>query len=108
MFNRDLFLAKCIEHGVRTQDAARIMGINPATLSRKMKFNCSARRCILHRRKRMLFFSPEPNFLRLELTFMQYSATGCAILQLTLDWRRAHEPQDVVGTADRSHRDSGV
>lgn len=39
----------------------------------------------------MLFFSPEPNFLRLELTFMQYSATGCAILQLTLDWRRAHE-----------------
>lgn len=56
----------------------------------------------------MLFFSPEPNFLRLELTFMQYSATGCAILQLTLDWRRAHEPQDVVGTADRSHRDSGV
>lgn len=36
MFKRDLFLAKCIEHGVRTQDAARIMGINPATLSRKM------------------------------------------------------------------------
>ena len=36
MFNRDLFRAKCIEHGIRTQDAAQIMGINPATLSRKM------------------------------------------------------------------------
>ncbi|MFR8717799.1 MAG: hypothetical protein ACLVES_08880 [Faecalibacterium prausnitzii] len=36
MFNRDLFRAKCIEHGIRAQDAAQIMGINPATLSRKM------------------------------------------------------------------------
>lgn len=36
MFNRDLFRAKCVEHGMNTYDAARIMGINPATLSRKM------------------------------------------------------------------------
>ena len=74
MFNRDLFRAKCIEHGIRTQDAAQIMGINPATLSRKMggqsdftetRFSCSGPHCILLRRRPMLFFSRK-------LTFTQY------------------------------------
>lgn len=36
MFNRDLFRAKYIEHGMNSDDVARIMGINPATLYRKM------------------------------------------------------------------------
>ena len=71
MFNRDLFRAKCIEHGIRTQDAAQIMGINPATLSRKMvvsptspemRFSCSGPHCILLRRRPMLFFSRELTF----------------------------------------------
>lgn len=66
MFNRDLFRAKCIEHGIRTQDAAQIMGINPATLSRKMGGQSDFTRnehsvvpgrtgILLHRRP-MLFF----------------------------------------------------
>ena len=36
MFNRDLFRAKCIEHGMNMNDAAVIIGINPTTLFRKM------------------------------------------------------------------------
>lgn len=36
MFNHNLFRAKCVERGLRVTDVARIMGINPATLSRKM------------------------------------------------------------------------
>ena len=36
MFNKDHFQAKYIEHGLNAVDVAKIMGINPATLSRKM------------------------------------------------------------------------
>ena len=36
MFNKDHFQAKYIEHGLNAADVAKIMGINPATLSRKM------------------------------------------------------------------------
>lgn len=36
MFNKDRFQAKYIEHGLNAADVAKIMGINPATLSRKM------------------------------------------------------------------------
>lgn len=36
MFNKDHFQAKYIEHGLNAADVAKIMGINLATLSRKM------------------------------------------------------------------------
>ena len=36
MFNKDHFQAKYIEHGLNAAAVAKIMGINPATLSRKM------------------------------------------------------------------------
>lgn len=36
MVNRDLFRAKCVEHGISLKDAAGILGVNPATLSRKL------------------------------------------------------------------------
>ena len=36
MFDKNRFQAKYIEHGLNAADVARMMGINPATLSRKM------------------------------------------------------------------------
>ena len=36
MFNKNLFQAKYTEHGLNASDIARIMGINTATLSRKL------------------------------------------------------------------------
>lgn len=36
MFNKNLFKAKYIEHNLKAADVAVILGINPATLARKM------------------------------------------------------------------------
>lgn len=36
MFNKNLFKAKYIEHNLKTADVAVILGINPATLARKV------------------------------------------------------------------------
>lgn len=36
MFDKNHFQAKYIEHGLNSTDIAKIMGINPATLSRKV------------------------------------------------------------------------
>lgn len=36
MFNKNLFKSKYIEHNLKAADVAVILGINPATLARKM------------------------------------------------------------------------
>ncbi len=36
MFNKNLFKSKYIEHNLKASDVALILGINPATLARKM------------------------------------------------------------------------
>ena len=36
MFNKNLFKSKYIEHNLNAADVAVILGINPATLARKM------------------------------------------------------------------------
>lgn len=36
MFNKKMFKAKCVEKGMSTRDIARILGINEATLYRKI------------------------------------------------------------------------
>lgn len=36
MFNKNLFKAKYVEHNMKASDVAIILGINPATLARKV------------------------------------------------------------------------
>lgn len=36
MFDKNHFQSKYVEHGLNSADIAKIMGINPATLSRKV------------------------------------------------------------------------
>lgn len=36
MFNKNLFKSKYIEHNLKAADVAVLLGINPATLTRKM------------------------------------------------------------------------
>lgn len=74
MFNRDLFRAKCIEHGIRTQDAAQIMGINPATLSRKMGGQSDFTRNEIQLFRAALHLTPQETdaIFSHKLTFTQY------------------------------------
>ena len=69
MFNRDLFRAKCIEHGIRTQDAAQIMGINPATLSRKMGGQSDFTRNEIQLFRAALHLTPQENLLTVIINF---------------------------------------
>ena len=69
MFNRQLFRAKVIAAGYTLERIAVEIGINPATLNRKMNGESDFTRCEMHNIRRILrltisdfediFFAPE-------------------------------------------------
>ena len=79
MFNRQLFRAKVIAVGLTLERVAIEIGINPATLNRKMSGESDFTRCEMQNIRRILMLDIsefEAIFFAPELTETQYQEKG--------------------------------